>query len=79
MAAFDQPYVYEIKVKGQLSSHWLKAFSSLSPQTERQPDGSSIILFCGTFLDGGGLFLTLQSLYNLGCVLVSVKRCEPNR
>ena len=70
-AAVDQPRTYTIEVEGQLSPHWLRLFAHLSPQVE-----AGRIILKGLFADQAALNGVLQSLYNLGCVLVSVKRRE---
>ncbi len=75
-SAVDQPRTYTIEVEGQLSPHWLGLFAHLSPQVEGAPGGPSRITLCGCFADQAALNGVLQSLYNLGCVLVSLKRCE---
>ncbi len=75
-AAVDQPRTYIIRVEGQLSPHWLSLFSHLSPQVETGPGGAPCIILCGPIADQAALHGVLQSLYNLGCVLVSVQRRE---
>ncbi len=72
--AIDQPCTYTIEVEGQLSSHWLSLFAYLSPQVAVTPEGASRITLCGCLADQAALHGVLQSLYNLGCVLVSVER-----
>ncbi len=75
-AAADQPCTYTIEVEGQLSPHWLGLFSHLNPQVEAGPGGAPRIILCGPMADQAALHGVLQSLYNLGCVLVSVERRE---
>jgi hypothetical protein len=74
--ALDQPCCYQIRVNGRLSPHWLDFFQELSPQVAAQPDGMELITLSGRFNDQAALQGTLQSLYNLGCVLISVQRNE---
>ncbi len=73
-AAADQPCTYIIEVEGQLSPHWLGLFAHLSPQVEAGPGGTTRITFNGCFADQAALHGVLQGLYNLGCVLVSLRR-----
>ena len=73
-AAVDQPRIYQIQVEGTLSPHWLGLFGHLDPQVEAGPGEASRITLCGAFADQAALHGVLQSLYNLGCVLVSVER-----
>ena len=73
-AAVDQPFVYIIEVEGQLSPHWLALFGHLNPQIEIGPGQATRITLSGPFTDQAALQGVLQSLYNLGCVLVSVAR-----
>ncbi len=72
--AVDQPCIYIIEVEGQLSPHWLSFFAHLNPQVEARPGETPRITLRGAFADQAALTGVLQSLYNLGCVLVSVKR-----
>jgi hypothetical protein len=76
--ALDQPCSYQIQVKGRLSSHWLDFFQDFSPQVEPQPEDTDLITLTGCFNDQAALQGILQSLYNLGCVLISVVRREVN-
>ncbi len=72
--AVDQTRTYTIEVEGQLSPHWLSLFSHLSPRVEEGKGGAGRIILCGCFADQAALNGVLQSLYNLGCILVAVKR-----
>ncbi len=74
IAAVDQPCTYIIEVEGQLSPHWLGHFAHLNPRVEAGPGKESRIVLRGLFADQAALNGVLQSLYNLGCVLVSVRR-----
>jgi hypothetical protein len=69
----DQARCYTIQVQGQLSPVWLEFFSDLNPQTQEGPEGLPLITLAGKFVDQAALNGALQSLYNLGCILVSVK------
>ncbi len=73
-AAVDQPCTYAIEVEGQLSPHWLALFGHLSPQVGSAEGGVPRITLHGSFADQAALQGVLQSLFNLGCVLVSVRR-----
>ena len=73
-AAVDQPRIYQIQVEGTLSPHWLSLFGHLNPQVEAGPGKAARITLSGVFADHAALNGVLQSLYNLGCVLVSVER-----
>ncbi len=75
-AAVDQPCTYIIEVEGQLSPHWLGLFGHLDPQVEDEPGHAPRLTLSGPFADQAALHGVLQSLYNLGCVLVSVERRE---
>lgn len=69
----DQPRRYIIQVQGQLSAHWLDFFAGLDPQAQARPDGTTLVTLSGEFVDQAALNGALQSLYNLGCILISVK------
>ncbi len=68
----DQPHTYQIRVRGQLSPHWLAFFADFQPRVEMDPDGATQITLTGRFVDQAALQGALQALYNLGCVLLSV-------
>jgi hypothetical protein len=74
--ALDQPCSYQIQVKGRLSPLWLDFYQDFSPQVEAQGEDAELITLTGCFNDQAALQGTLQSLYNLGCVLISVVRKE---
>ena len=69
----DQARCYTIQVQGHLSQVWLDFFSELNPQIQEGPEGFALVTLDGKFVDQAALNGTLQSLYNLGCILVSVK------
>ena len=75
-AAVDQTRIYRIQVEGTLSPHWLRLFGHLDPQVQAGPGEAPRIILCGAFADQAALHGVLQSLYNLGCVLVSVERIQ---
>ncbi len=75
-AAVDQPCIYIIEVEGQLSPHWLGLFCHFDLRVEEEPGCAPRLTLSGPFADQAALHGILQSLYNFGCVLVSVERRE---
>jgi hypothetical protein len=68
--AYDQPAVYEIKVKGKLDVRWSGWFEGLTITAES--DGSSTLT--GTVADQAALYGLLSRMRDLALVLVSVRR-----
>ena len=66
----DRPYLYEIRVEGQLAEQWSDWFEGLS--VTRQEDGGTLI--GGSIPDQAALFAVLGRIYDLNLVLVSVQR-----
>jgi len=72
----DRARSYTIQVQGQLSPVWLDYFYNLNPQVQKDlqdPNGLPLVTLTGEFVDQAALNGALQSLYNLGCILVSVR------
>jgi hypothetical protein len=74
MSASDQAYFYQIHLLGQLSQHWLDYFVELQLKVEVEPVSPPGLVISGSFKDQAALMGALQTLYNLGCALVSVER-----
>ena len=76
MSIIDQQQSYRIQVRGQLSPHWMSHFAGFHLRVSVEPDSSPGLVLSGIFKDQASLLGTLQTLYNLGCTLVSVERLE---
>jgi len=76
MSTPDRPYTYHLHLQGQLSPHWMSYFAEYQLRTEETPDSIPSLVLSGVFQDQAALMGVLQTLYNLGCVLVSVERQE---
>ena len=74
MSAPDQPYFYRIHLHGQLSQHWMSYFADFHISSAVNPDSTHSLHLSGIFKDQAALMGTLQTLYNLGCSLISVER-----
>ena len=75
-AEIDRARSYTIQVRGQLSPVWLDYFCNLNPQIQADPQDPHdlpLVTLTGEFVDQAALNGALQSLYNLGCILVSVR------
>ena len=73
MSMPDLPFTYRLHYIGQLSQHWLGHFADLQLRVEEVPGSPPSLFLSGVFKDQAALLGTLQTLYNLGCVLVSVE------
>ena len=64
----NQPMVYQIRIKGQLDSHWAEWFEGLTIILEE--DGNSLLT--GPVADQAALYGLLKKVRDLGLPLVSV-------
>ena len=70
----DHPTVYQIKLKGHLSSQWADWFDGLTITLEE--DGNTLLT--GTVIDQAALHGLLKKVRDLGMPLISVNRVNPN-
>ena len=70
----DQPVIYQIRLKGQLDSHWTDWFGGLSITLEENGD----TLLTGPVVDQAALHGLLKKVRDLGMPLVSVCQIQPN-
>ncbi|MBN1138440.1 MAG: hypothetical protein JXM73_17760 [Anaerolineae bacterium] len=68
-----QPEIYEIKVEGHLDHHWSEWFDGLT--VTHNENGDSIL--SGSIPDQAALHGLLGKVRDLGLVLISVRRREP--
>ncbi len=66
----DKPYIYEIRVEGQLTNHWSDWFEGLMIQTDKV--GETIL--CGPLVDQAALLGILNQLQSLNLTVISVRR-----
>jgi hypothetical protein len=69
----DQPVVYQIRIKGHLSSEWTDWFENLTITLEEAGD----TLLTGPVVDQAALHGLLKKVRDLGMPLVSVCPVEP--
>jgi hypothetical protein len=69
----DQPVVYQIRLKGHLSSQWLGWFDGLTITAEE--DGSTLL--AGPVIDQAALHGILKRIRDLGLPLLSVNSIDP--
>lgn len=70
-----QPRVYQIRLKGHLSSQWTEWFEGLTITLEE--DGNTLL--SGTVIDQAALHGLLKKVRDLGMPLLSVNSVEPSR
>ena len=75
---YDNPAIYEIRVRGKLDARWSRWFANL--QITPQPDGECLLT--GPIHDQAALYGAISRMRDLGLVLISVHRVprkkEPN-
>jgi len=71
----DEPIVYQIRIKGQLSSQWTNWFGGLSVTLEENGD----TLLTGEVVDQAALHGLLRKVRDLGMPLLSVIGVQPGR
>jgi hypothetical protein len=69
---FDEPAVYEIRVKGHLDSKWADWFDGL----EFVPQANGETVLVGSVADQTALYGMLAKVRDLGLPLLVVKRVE---
>jgi hypothetical protein len=73
--AYDQPGLYEIRIKGHLDDRWAAWFGGL---TVSRADNSETVL-SGPVVDEAALHGLLRKVRDLGAPLLSVRRLEPGQ
>lgn len=68
----SKPLVYQIKIRGHLSSHWTRWFGGLTITCQDNGD----TLLTGAVVDQSALFGLLKKVRDLGTPLVSVNPVE---
>jgi hypothetical protein len=70
---FDQPMVYQIRIKGHLGRQWTDWFGGLTITLEDNGD----TLLTGPVVDQAALHGLLRQVRDLGMPLLSVNRLKP--
>lgn len=68
----DQPVVYQIRIKGYLSSQWADWFEGMTVMREENGD----TLLTGPVIDQAALHGLIKKVRDLGLPLLSVKRTD---
>ena len=71
----DQPWVYQIRIKGHLNHQWADWFEGLTITLEE--DGNTLLT--GTVIDQAALHGLLKKVRDLGTPLLSLNHVEPNK
>lgn len=74
--SLDIPASYEIDVLGCLSADWSASLSGMRISTQKQADGSYETFLAGELIDQAALIGVINTLYNLGFTLISVRKTE---
>jgi hypothetical protein len=69
----DQPWVYQIRIKGHLGRQWTDWFEKLTITLEDNGD----TLLAGLVVDQAALHGLLKKVRDLGVPLISVNRIDP--
>jgi len=73
--AYDQPGLYEIRIKGHLDDRWTAWFGGLT--VIRADNGETVLT--GPVVDQAALHGLLRKVRDLGALLLSVRRLEPGQ
>ena len=73
---FDTPAVYRIGVQGCLDKSWSDRMNSVDIRVRNRPDGASVSVLTGRFIDQAALAGVLNTLYDLGFPLLKVELLE---
>ena len=71
----DEAVVYQIRIAGQLGSHWVNRFEGMTLTTKKNGD----TLLTGQVVDQAALHGLLKIVRDSGMTLVSLMRLEPKR
>lgn len=71
--ALDEPAIYQIRLQGMISQHWLGYFDEMEISVDGE-DGTAITTLIGQIVDQAALQGMLQKIYTLGLVLLKVER-----
>ncbi len=71
----DQPAQYEIQIEGTLSARWAEWFHGMDIAGHEE-GGRMLTVLTGSIPDQAALLGMLQSIHNLGLVILSVRRCN---
>jgi hypothetical protein len=72
-AEYDQPAVYDIRIKGHLDDRWIEWFGGMSLTRE----ANGVTLLSGPVIDQAMLHGFLKTVRNLGLPLLAVTRRDP--
>jgi hypothetical protein len=73
---FDTPSVYRIRVQGFLDRSWSDRMNGVDIRVRNRPDGASMTVLTGHFIDQAALAGVLSTLYDMGFPLLKVERLE---
>ena len=72
----SMPQVYEIKIKGHLSTDWADWFNGMILRTDAEGTETTL---CGPVVDQAALYGLLVKVRDLGLPLLSVNPVKPDR
>jgi hypothetical protein len=72
---YDEPGLYEIRIKGHLTDRWVSRFEGLTITLE----DNGATLLTGPVVDQAALHGLLRKVRDLGMQLLSVNRVEPGQ
>jgi hypothetical protein len=73
---FDTVAVYRIGVQGFLDKSWSDRMNGVDIRVRNRPDGASVTMLTGRFIDQAALAGVLNTLYDMGFPLLKVELLE---
>ncbi len=74
-ADYDEPGLYEIRIRGHLTDRWANWFEGLT--ITREDNGDTLLT--GPVVDQAALYGLLRKVRDLGMPLLSVNRVKPDQ
>lgn len=75
MAEYDEPGLYEIRIRGHLTDRWTNWFEGLT--ITREDNGNTLLT--GPLVDQAALYSLLRKVRDLGLPLLAVNRVKPDQ
>jgi len=72
----EQPTLYRVTILGTLDKHWADYYGGMTIEHVKDPKRGATSILTGCLADQAALMGVLNSLYDLGCPILSVEYRE---